>query len=509
MSTSSESAGTSSKGITTDASALAGTGIEGLNNVLQGGLPRHRLYLVQGDPGVGKTTLALQFLLAGVKKGERGLYITLSETKEELLAVAESHGWSLEGLDIFELVANEEQLKAEALNTLFHPAEVELTEVTQTLLDEAERVQPSRIVFDSLSELRLLAQSPLRFRRQILALKQHFARREATVLMLDDRTTTLEGVDELQLQSLAHGVIELEHLAPDYGAERRRLRIIKLRGTRYRGGYHDFNIETGGLMVYPRLVAAEHQQNFMKGRVASGIEGLDQLLGGGLDCGTCTLLMGAAGTGKSTLASHYAFSALTRHEPVAQFAFEEGLGTLLARNAALGMDIEPYRQSGQLLLQQIDPAELSPGEFAYQIRQAVEQKGVGTVIIDSLSGYLNAMPEERFLLLHLHELLSYLNQQGVLTLLIMAQYGLLGNTMQSPVDVSYLADTVILLRHFESEGAIRQAISVVKKRSGNHERTIREYRISDRGIQVGEPLRQFQGVLTGVPEYVGKQQPLL
>lgn len=486
------------------ATGLAATGIEGLDHILGGGLPRDRLYLIQGDPGVGKTTLALQFLLEGVRQGERVLYITLSETTEELRLVAASHGWNLDQIALFELTSTEEQLKAEAINTLFHPAEVELNEVTQTLLDEAEKTQPTRIVFDSLSELRLLAQSPLRFRRQILALKQHFAKRHCTVLLLDNLTTTAIDGSEFQLQSIAHGVIALEHLSPEYGAERRRLRVLKLRGVRFLGGFHDFNIEKGGLKVFPRLVAAAHHQNITMERVPSGIQGLDNLLGGGLDCGTCNLIIGAAGTGKSTLASHYAFAAAARGDRAAFFTFEEGAHTLIARNAALGMDIESYRQSGHFHLQQVDPAALSPGEFAYTIRQAVEHDSVNTVVIDSLSGYLNAMPEERFLLLHLHELLSYLNQQGVLTLLIVTQTGLLGSGLQSPVDVSYLADTVVLLRHFEAAGAIHQAISVVKKRSGDHERTIREYRIGPTGIEVGAPLHNFHGVLTGVPHYKGE-----
>jgi circadian clock protein KaiC len=477
-----------------------GTGDEGLDKVLGGGFPANRLYLVEGDPGTGKTTLALKFLLEGASRGEAVLYVTLSETKEELTAVAASHGWSLEGVNIYELIPAEESLKTEAQYTIFHPSEVELGDTTKAVLAEVERLKPRRIVFDSLSEMRLLAREPLRYRRQILALKQFFAGRQCTVLLLDDRTST---VGDLQVQSIAHGVLMLEQLALDYGTERRRLRVVKLRGSRYGGGFHDFTIQTGGIEVYPRLVAAEHGQDFTHELVSSGVEALDALLGGGLDRGTSTLILGPAGSGKSSISAQFAASTAMRGELTAAFIFDEGINIHLARAAGLGIGMRDELNAGRINAKRIDPAELSPGEFAYHVRSAVERDGARLVIIDSLNGYLQAMPDERFLTVQMHELLSYLNQQGVITLLVMAQHGFLGTNMGTPADVSYLADTVILLRYFEAEGAVRRAISVVKKRTGYHEDTIRELRLSSKGIEVGEPLREFQGVLTGIPTYSG------
>jgi circadian clock protein KaiC len=486
------------------------TGSEGLDLVLHGGFPANRLYLVEGDPGTGKTTMALQFLLEGARRGEPVLYVTLSETKEELTAVARSHGWSLEGVSLHELVPPEESLKTETQYTIFHPSEVELGETTRAVIDEVERIQPRRVVFDSLSEMRLLARDPLRYRRQILALKQFFAGRRTTVLLLDDRTS---ADADLQVQSIAHGVVMLEQMALDYGAERRRLRVSKLRGSRYRGGFHDFTIKTGGVEVYPRLVASVHRQEFMPESVTSGVAELDALLGGGLDRGTATLIMGPAGSGKSSVSAHFAAAAAVRGEVAAAFIFDEGVNTYLKRSAGLGADLQTHVGAGRLQVQQVDPAELSPGEFAHKVCEAVERGGARVVIIDSLNGYLQAMPDERFLTAQMHELLTYLNQQGVVTILVMAQHGFMGSGMNSPVDVSYLADTVVMLRYFEAGGAIRRAISVVKKRTGPHEDTIRELRLSaSRGVEVGEPLTAFRGVLTGVPIFVGgaaKKAPLL
>jgi circadian clock protein KaiC len=478
----------------------AGTGIEGLDQILGGGLPRDRLYLIEGNAGAGKTTLSLQFLQEGVRLGEPVLYVTLSETMEELRAVAASHVWSLEGVSICDLAASEESLKADAQYTLFHPSEVELGETTRMVLDEVERIQPTRVVLDSLSEVRLLARDPLRYRRQILALKQFFSAQRCTVLLLDDQATE---PGDMQLRTLVHGVLLLEQVTPEYGKERRRICVSKLRGVRYRGGYHDYTIETGGLVVYPRLAAAEHHQEFVFEPLSSGVPELDSFVGG-LYRGTSALIMGPPGTGKSSLATLYAVAVANRGERAAFYTFDEGLRTLTARSAALGLDLRPHMEVGRITVRQVDPAELTAGEFAHMVRQSVEREKAGVVIIDSLSGYLNAMPEERFLTAHLHELLAYLNQRGVLTLMVMAQHGLLGSDAQAPVDVSYLADTVVLLRYFEAAGEVRRAISVLKKRVGTYERTIRELRIADHGIQIGEPLTEFHGVLTGIPVYQGE-----
>ncbi|MFN2453146.1 MAG: ATPase domain-containing protein [Pyrinomonadaceae bacterium] len=473
------------------------TGIKGLDDILQGGFPANRVYLVEGEPGAGKTTLALQFLMEGVRLGEVGLYVSLSETKEELEASARSHGWSLDGINIHELVPAADALKPEAQYTIFHPSEIELSETTTAVLGEVERTNPKRVVFDSLSEMRLLAHDALRYRRQVLALKQYFIGRHCTVLLLDDKTS---HADDLQLQSIVHGVLSLEHLALEYGAERRRLRVIKLRGSRYRGGYHDFNIETGGVVAFPRLVAAEHRQDFAKGNATSDVPELDALLGGGLSRGSSTLIIGPAGCGKSTLGAQFASASASRGEKSAVFVFDEIVETFVGRAAGIGTDIEGYIDDGLITLKQIDPAELAPGEFAHKVLRAVDRDGARLVVIDSLNGYLHAMPEERFLTIQMHELLTFLNQRGVVTLLILAQHGFLG-TMATPVDVSYLADTVLLLRYFEAEGAVHRAVSVIKKRSGAHENTIREMKITSEGIRVGEPLTRFRGVLTGVPSY--------
>ncbi|MFN7146875.1 MAG: ATPase domain-containing protein, partial [Myxococcota bacterium] len=474
--------------------------IPALDDVLGGGLVPHRLYLVSGDPGAGKTTLGLQFLLEGRRVGESGLYVTLSETREELTAVAASHGWSLDGIDIFELGPSAEELDPDQQYTMFHPSEVELSETTRAILERVEQVKPQRVVFDSLSEMRLLAQSPLRYRRQILALKQFFVGREATLVLLDDRTAE---VADTHLQSIAHGVLSLEMLNPEYGGERRRLSVTKFRGRQFRGGYHDYRIRPGGLDVFPRLVAAEHREARPVAQLRTGVEGLDKLLGGGIEEGTSALVIGPAGTGKSTLAARVAYEVACRGDCADLFIFDESPATLLGRTASLGVPLGDHTASGRVRIHPIDPAELSPGEFAALVRRCVEgspdRPGARVVVIDSLNGYLNAMPEEKFLIIQLHELLSYLRQKGVITLLVLAQAGLLGTT-SSPVDASYLADAVLLLRYFEAGGEIRQAISVVKKRSGAHERSIRELTFGQGGVVVGETLREFQGILAGVPQ---------
>jgi circadian clock protein KaiC len=484
---------------------LVATGIAGFDDIIGGGFTRDRLYLVEGNPGSGKTTLALRYLLEGARLGERGLYITLSETAEELRAVADSHGWLLDNIDLVELIPSDDSLTPESQYTMFHPSEVELAETTKAVLAEVERLNPTRVVFDSLSEMRLLAQNPLRYRRQILALKQFFIGRMCTVLLLDDRTAE---VTDLQLQSIVHGVVSLEQLAPEYGAERRRLCIQKMRGRRYRGGFHDFRIVRGGLSVYPRLIAAEHHEDFEDMAITSDVPELDALLSGGLDRGTSTLIMGPAGVGKSTLALQYALSAAHRGDRATLFAFDESSKTILLRAAGIGMDLEHQIAAGRIQVRQVDPAQLSPGEFVQEVRRSVEQDASRILIIDSLNGYINAMPDERYLLIQLHELFTYLGQQGVTTFLLVAQHGLVGRDMQSPIDASYLADTVILLRYFEARGEVRQAISVMKKRSGKHERTIRELRIDQCGLHVGVPLSVFQGVLGGTPEYIGNAELL-
>jgi circadian clock protein KaiC len=483
----------------------ASTGIPGLDYVLDGGFGRRRVHLVEGDPGTGKTTLALQFLLQGVRAGERALYVTLSETADELRSITQSHGWSLDGLDVVEITPPEASLSGEAKYTLLHPSEVELGETTRLIFEKIDSIQPSRVVLDSLSELRLLAQDPLRYRRQVLGLKQFFSGRDCTVLVLDDRTS---GALDMQLYSITHGVIVLEHLAREYGGERRRLRVVKMRGTAFRGGFHDFTIRTGGIALFPRTVSYDQDGSESPRIASSGISELDTLLGGGLPEGTSTLLIGPAGAGKSSLATRYAVAAMERGQRAALYTFDEGRTTLLERSAGLGMPLEPYIESGRLVVRYINAAELSPGEFAFRVREHVDHDDVRVVVIDSLNSYLTAMPAEHYLVLQMRELLAHLNRKGVLSFLIMAQHGMLGQ-MHSPVDVSYLTDNVILLRFFEVGGHVRKAISVLKKRSGAHEETIREFRLSSTGVQVGPPLSQFHGVLTGVPTYVGASKALL
>jgi circadian clock protein KaiC len=482
------------------------TGIEGLDEILAGGLPAHRVHLLEGDPGTGKTTLALQFLLEGVARRETCLYVALSESIEELNVVADSHGWSLEGLNVFELIASEGLLKPDEQYTLFHPAEVELSDTMRSVVDQVTRLSPTRVVIDSLAEMRLLAQEPLRYRRQILALKQFFAGRKATVLLIDDRSG---NVGDLQVQSIAHGVFRLEQRVADYGAERRRLQIVKLRGVKYKGGFHDFRIDTGGIVVFPRMVAMDHRAQPDVRAVASGLQELDTLLGGGLSTGTTTAIIGPAGIGKTVLATHYATALTRQKQRAAIYLFDERLNTFMHRGRQLGIDLPGMLDQKLLFLEQLDPAQVTPGEFASAIRKRVERDDTRLVLIDSLNGYLNAMQDESAVLVQLHELLTYLNERGVLTILIVAQHGVLGTGTSAPLDVSYLADTLILMRFFEAEGAVRQAISVVKKRTGEHEHTIREFQVTSSGPRVGAPLVNFHGVMTGVPSYTGGAERLL
>lgn len=488
-----------------DQDGRVSTGIEGLDDVLGGGFPQGHFFLIEGEPGTGKTTLGLQFLMGGARTGEKTLYVTLSESQREIEKVARSHGWSLHGVTIFEYTPTEDNLLPDDQYSAFHPSEVEFQDTTQSILQEVERVQPARVVLDSLSEIRLLAGDSLRYRRQVLALKHFFTKRNCTVLFLDDRTAAR---NDAQLQSIAHGVLFLEKVAREYGKTRRRVQISKLRGSSYREGYHDYTIQTGGIVVYPRLVANEHRTPLEEGTITSGLPELDDLWGGGLDRGTSTLLIGPAGSGKSSIAMNYAVEAATRGEYVAIFLFEEWVQLAKKRAVALGMDPRPFIASGKMQLEQIDPAELSPGEFVQRVRDAVQNCGAKVVVIDSLNGYLNAMPGEQHLAIHLHELLAFLNQSGVVTLLVLAQSGMMGAAMTSPVDVSYLADNVMMFRYFEAEGRVRKAVSIVKKRSGRHEDTIRELQMKDGRILVGEPLSSFRGVLTGVPVFVGSERLL-
>jgi len=482
------------------------TGVQGLDVVLNGGLPAGHVYLLEGNPGSGKTTIALQFLREGVKLGERVLYVTLSETRWEIEKIARSHGWDMAGIMVHDLAESLGTVTEDDQYTVFRPSEVELGETSKKIVAQIEKHNPTRVVIDSLSEIRLLARDPLRYRRQVLGFKHFFIGRGSTVLLIDDMTAA-DGDD--QPQSIVHGIIQLDRVGVDYGAERRRIRIAKLRGQAFRGGHHDLIINRGGIEVFPRLVASHHEVKFKDEPTSSGIKELDMLLGGGLDRGTSTLITGPAGTGKSAIATQFAHTALERGEKVAIFAFEENQRIACRRAAALGTEITTHIESGRCSFRHTDPAELSPGEFAALVRRSVEQEGATTIVIDSLNGYLNAMPEERFLTAQLHELLAYLNHRGVVTIMVLVQRGMMGPSMSPPVDVSYLSDSIILLRHFEAFGAVRKAISVVKKRSGSHEDTIRELRFEPGRVRVGETLERFRGVLTGVPMYVGTEGSLL
>lgn len=483
------------------------TGVAGIDNVLHGGLPQGHVYLIEGDPGAGKTTLGIQFLLEGLRQGEKVLYVTLAETAQELRQVADSHGMTLDDLTIFQVSSPDLYAHPDQQYTVFHPSEVELADVMQSVLDKVEQTDPQRVVIDSMAEFRMLAREPLRYRRQVLNLKQFFTGRKCTVLLLDDMTSERR---DIQLQSIAHGVIRLENVPREYGIKRRRVSVMKIRASKFREGYHDYVIETGGLAVFPRLVSGEHHpRKADRGELQSGLPELDGLLCGGIGRGTSTLIMGPAGCGKSTICAKYAVTAAERGEPSAIFTFDEVRQSVLDRCAGLGMPIEKHVDSGVIVLEQVDPAELSPGEFIHRIRRGVEKEGWRLVIIDSLNGLLNAMSGEQALSVQLHELLAYLNQIGVAGFMVMAQYGILGHGMSSPVDVSYLADNVLLLRYFEAQGAVKQAISVVKRRGGPHERTLRELVMRDGKLMIGAPLSEFEGVLTGTPRYFGDRKPLM
>lgn len=481
-------------------------GVDGLDTVLGGGLARGRVYLLEGEPGAGKTTIALQFLLAGAQAGERSLYITLSETEHELRDGATSHGWHLdEDIHVRELVPPESLLDLDQHQSLIYASEIELGETMQKLFAMVEELKPDRVVLDSLSEVRLLAQGSLRYRRQILALKHYFARHNATVLMLDDLTS--DALDKT-VHSIAHAVIRLEQLAPEYGAERRRLRVLKYRGRAFRGGFHDFAIRKGGISVFPRLVAVDYRSQAERGIQSSGLPALDALLGGGVETGTSTLILGPSGAGKSLIAVQFLAAAVGRGEKAAMYVFDEELGLLFQRTRAIGIDLKAMQDRGQLIIEQVDAAELSPGEFAQRVVSAVEREGITTVLIDSITGYQTAMPQEQMLILHLHELLLSLNRRGAMTIATLAQQGLVGD-MRSSVDITYIADTVVLMRYFEAAGEVRRAMSVIKKRAGGHESAIRELRFGSDGLTIGDVLTDFQGILRGTPRFIGKDEALL
>jgi circadian clock protein KaiC len=481
------------------------TGVAGLDDVLMGGFPQGNVYLIEGDPGVGKTTLALQFLMAGIRDGASVLFVSLSESQRELHAAAASHGWDINDVPILEVTASEDSLSLEKQYSVFHPSEIEFQDTTNTILSKVQETGATRIVFDSIAEIRLLAGDSLRYRRQILALKQFFLHRDCTVLLIDDRRS---GGSDMQLESIAHGVLELQSMPRDYGIERRRMRVVKLRGSTYRQGFHDLTIETGGLRIFPRLVASEHRGIMASSVVSSGNAELDALWGGGVAAGTSTLLLGPAGSGKSTIALSYAVAAACRGDRASVFAFDETLGTLFVRAEQLGMRLQEHVDNGRIEIDQLDPAELSPGEFIARARNAVERKQARVIIIDSLNGLLNAMAGEHLMALHLRELCSFLNQRGVATFLVLAQAGIVGHDVSSPVDLSYLADNVLLLRYFEVAGKVRKALSITKKRTGGHEDTLRELRFGAKGIEIGKPLTQFTGVLAGTPVYIGELKGL-
>jgi circadian clock protein KaiC len=488
------------------AATVLRTGIPGLDDIMEGGFPAKRLYLIEGVPGSGKTTLALQYLLEGRDRGERGVYVTLSETRHELVEVARAHGWTLDGIELLDVGDTAEgSALPEAQYTVFHPSEVELQATIDRLKAKVEEVRPARVVLDSLSDMRLLSRDPLRFRRHILGLKQFFAGHDATVLLLDDETAQ---DSEMQLQSLAHGVLRLEQIALSHGAERRHLRIAKLRGVRFHSGYHDFVIRTGGIHLFPRIRLGQDQPHVPRGVIKSGSVQLDKLLGGGIQTGTSVLLTGSPGTGKSVLATQYAAAAAARGERVALYLFDERVGTFLERAEGLKMHLRPHIESGHMVLNRLEPTEISPGEFNARVIHAVEE-GATLVVVDSLNGFTKAMAEEKQLTVKVHELLSWMGGRGVTTLMTLAQRGIFGAAPEDAADISYLADAVVLLRYFESSGQVRRAISVFKQRSADHERTIREFRLGAGGLRLGDPLNEFHGVLTGVPTYTGGVNELM
>jgi circadian clock protein KaiC len=483
------------------------TGVEGLDEVLGGGLPKGHIYLIEGDSGAGKSTIGLQFLLEGKRNGERCLWITMSETERELHQIAHSHGWSLQGIEILSLFLSQEMLRSEEKYSFFSPADVELNDTTRAILSTVERTRPARVVFDPFSDIRHLARETLGYRRQIIALRDFFSELGCTVLLMQELTRGMSG--DMQAEALTHGYLTLHQESPEYGGQRRRLRVHKMRGIPFRDGYHDFSIQTGGIRVYPRLIAAEHFEEISEESVSSGVPAMDALLAGGCDRGSSLLIMGAAGVGKSTLATQYALAAAARGEKTLYFMFDETIRAFKARNSRLGLPVNQHLSSGLLTLRQVDSAEFSPGQFAHYVMDGVDKDKVQIVVIDSLSGYLSAMPEERFLSTHVHELLTFLSYRNVLTILTLAQHGVVGERVESPVDISYLADTVLLLRYFEAFGSIRRALSVVKKRSGPHEVLVREMRIvPSEGVTIGDPLVQFQGVLTGRPIFTGDEPKL-
>ncbi|MDB5895507.1 MAG: ATPase protein RecA-superfamily-like protein [Rhodoferax sp.] len=481
---------------------MLSTGISGLDTVLCGGLARDRIYLVEGEPGTGKTTTGIQFLMEGARRGETVMYITLAESRDEIEGVAKSHQWDLNGIIVHEVLPSEGMLDLDTQYTMFHPSEVELSGMLKLILTAVEELKPTRVVLDSLSELQLLAESPLRYRRQVLALKQFFTRRACTVILLDDRTAS---VGDLQVRSIAHGVIQLDHSVKDYGSERRRLRVVKYRGHEFLGGLHDYVLKRGGLEVFPRLVAADTRSITRRGQLGSGLPPLDEMLGGGLEEGTSTLIVGPPGTGKSSLAAQFVSAANLRQQSAAMFLFEESTSNLLNRADGLRLKLRESVADGMLTIQQIDPAELTPGQFSAAIVTAVE-RGAKLVVIDSLNGYLQAVPDERFLGTYLHEILTYLGQHQVATILVGVQQGMLGGSMTSALDASYVADNVLMLRYYEHDGEVKQAVSVFKKRGSTHERTIRSFSMSAQGIRVGEVLRGYRGILTGVPVPLGVPQ---
>jgi circadian clock protein KaiC len=480
------------------------TGIQGLDEILGGGLPPGQIYLVEGESGAGKTTLGLQFLLAGQRRGERTLWITLSETERQLRQTAQSHGWSLDGIEVCNPITADGVRHGEEKYSFFSPADVELEQIRQAIVAATERVRPSRVVFDPFSDVRHLAREVLHYRRQVLSLREFFNEHGCTVLLMQELTRGTAG--DLQAEALVHGYMTLHQDAPEYGGQRRRVRVHKMRAMRFRDGYHDFSIQTGGIEVYPRLLAPPHVDKHPEQAISSDVVELDSLLGGGMDRGSSLLIMGAAGVGKSTLATQYAVAGARRGEKAIVFIFDESVRSFRARAEKLGFPIAALLEDGTLTLLQVDTAEVSAGRFTNMVMQAVEG-GVRTVVIDSLTGFLNSMPEERFLVAYLHELLTTLGQRDVLTILTLAQHGLVGE-VAAPIDLSFLSDTVLLIRYFEAFGKIRRAISAVKKRAGAHENTVREMRIEAGGIHIGEPLTHFQGVLSGVPRFTGDARNL-